>query len=297
VATLLSNWIGLARGHLQGTSRDEINVLGASIAAAGTLTATFTAPLGGIVKGALLSIDLEVIQVTSTASPTVAIVRGLHGSTATTHANAAPVLVNPRFTDFAILQALNDELASLSSPANGLYQILTADVAATTASSYTLALTNFVDILDVRYQDFNASSAYWPRIRRYTVERDANATSFPGGVNFILYEPAPVGRTMHIRYKGEFTALPAVASTDVTTTGLPTTAWDIPPIGAAARLLMGRESRRSSADAAPESRQATEVPPGTARSAAQGLMVLRNQRIKEEAARLRARHPAVRRSA
>jgi hypothetical protein len=295
VATL-ATWIGLTRGHLQGTSRDEINVLGASIAAAGTLTATFTAPLGGIVKGALLSIDLEVIQVTSTATPTVAIVRGLHGSTATIHSNAAPVLVNPRFTDFAVFQALNDELASLSSPANGLYQLLSADVAATAATGYALALTNFVDILDIRHQGYGSTTS-WPRIRRYTVERDANATAFSGGVSLFLYETPPVGQTMHIRYKGEFTALPAVASTDVTTTGLPATAWDIPPIGAAARLLMGRESRRSSADAAPESRQATEVPPGTARSAAQGLMALRNQRIKEEAARLKARHPAVRRSA
>jgi hypothetical protein len=116
-------------------------------------------------------------------------------------------------------------------------------------------------------------------------------------VSLFLYEQPPVGRTMHIRYKGEFVALPAVLATDVTTTGLASTAWDIPPIGAAARLLMGRESRRSSVDAAPESRQASEVPPGTARSAAQGLMALRNQRIKEEASRLKARHPAVRRSA
>lgn len=293
----LSTWIGLTRAHLQGTSRDEINVLGASIAAAGTLTATFTAPLGGIVKNALVSVELEVIQVTNTATPTVNIIRGLHGSTAAAHGSALPVLVNPRFTDFAILQALNDELASLSSPANGLYQILSTDVAATIATGYTLALTNFVDILDVRYQDYNTSSAYWPRIRSYTVERDANATSFPGGVSLFLRESPPVGRTMHIRYKGEFTALPAVLSTDVTTTGLGATAWDIPPLGAAARLLMGRESRRSSMDAAPESRQASDVPPGTARSAAQGLLALRNLRVKEESARLKQRHPAVKRSA
>jgi hypothetical protein len=297
VATLVSNWIGLTRAHLQGTSRDEMNSLGASIAAAGTATATFTAPLGGIVKNALVSVDLEVIQVTNTATPTVNIARGLHGSTATTHANAAPVLVDPRFTDWAVFQALNDELASLSSPANGLYQILTADVAATAATGYTLALTNFVDILDIRSQGYDTSSAYWPRIRRYTVERDANVASFPGGVNLILYETPPVGRTMHIRYKGEFTLLAAALTTDVSTSGLPVTAWDIPPLGAAARLLMGRESRRSSMDAAPEPRQATDVPAGAARSAAQGLMALRNQRIKEEAARLKQRHPAVRRSA
>jgi hypothetical protein len=297
VATLLSNWIGLTRAHLQGTSRDEVNVLGASIAAVGTLTATFTAPLGGVVKNALLSIDLEVIQVTNTATPTVNIIRGLHGSAAAIHASAAPVLVNPRFSDFAVFQALNDELDSLSSPANGLYQVLSTDVPATIANGYTLALTNFVDILDIRYQDYNTVSAYWPRIRRYTVERDANVTTFPGGVTLFLYETPPVGRTMHIRYKGEFTELPAVLSTDVTTTGLPVSAWDIPPIGAAARLLMGRESRRSSMDAAPESRQATDVPPGTARSAGQGLMALRNQRIKEEAARLKQRHPAIKRSA
>lgn len=293
----LATWIGLTRAHLQGTSRDEINVLGAAIAAAGTLTATFTAPLGGIVKNALVSVELEVIQVTSTATPTVAIIRGLHGSTAAAHATALPVLVNPRFTDFAILQALNDELASLSSPANGLYQLLSTDVAATTAAGYTLALTNFVDIIDVRYQDYNASSDYWPRIRRFTVERDANTTEFVGGVSLFLYETPPVGRTMHIRYKGEFTALAAALATDVTTTGLAASAWDIPPLGAAARLLMGRESRRSSMDAAPESRQASDVPPGAARSAAQGLLTLRNLRVKEESARLKARHPAVKRGA
>lgn len=295
--TTAANWVGLTRQHLQGTSRDEITTLGALLSSSGT-SATLATPFsGGIVPSALIGIELEVLQVTATSTPTVTVVRGLNGSTGAQHANGSNVLVNPRFTDWAIFQALNDELGALSSPSNGLYQIPTPYNFTYTSAveSYNLTLTGFIDVLDVRWQDVGPSNN-WPPIRRYVAQRDADPTAFPGSVALRLYEAPIPGRTVHVTYKAEFTALTDL-TTNATTTGLPATAWDIPPLGAAARLLMAREGRRSALDIQPESRQATDVPPGAARTAAQGLLAVRNQRIAEEAARLNARHPMIRRSA
>lgn len=296
--TTAANWVGLTRQHLQGTSRDEITTLGALLSSSGT-SATLATPFSaGIVAKALLGIELEVLQITGgVSSPTVNVARGLYGSTGAQHANSSNVLVNPRFTDWAIFQALNDELGALSSPSNGLYQVPTPYNLTYSAAvdSYNLNLTGFIDVIDVRWQDIGPSNN-WPIIRRYTVQRDADPTAFTGGVALRLFEAPMPGRTVHVIYKAEFTALTDL-TTNTTVTGLPATAWDIPPLGAAARLLMGREARRSAIDAQPEARQATDVPPGTARSAAQALLALRSERIKEEAARLNSRHPMIRRSA
>lgn len=298
MTTPASNWVGLTRQHLQGTTRDELTTLGALLSSGGT-SATLATPFSAsIVAGALLGTELEVLQITGgVSSPTVNVARGLNGSVGASHANGTNVLVNPRFTDWAIFQALNDELASLSAPSNGLYQIPTPYNFAYSAAvdSYNLTLTGFIDVLDVRWQDVGPSNN-WPIVRRYAVQRDADPTAFTGTVALRLYEPVMPGRTIHVIYKAEFTVLTDL-TTSVATTGLPATAWDIPPLGAAARLLMAREARRSAFDTQPESRQATDVPPGAARSAAQGLLALRNQRILEEAGRLNARHPMIRRSA
>lgn len=295
--TTTANWIADTRRLLQATSRDEINTLDAAIADTTSDSFTLTLALGGIAKGALLSIDLETLYVLSVAASTPTVIRGFASTTPAVHDPGTAVYVNPRYTDYEIFKALNDEIGALSSPSNGLFHIPAPYNFTYTAAidTYNLTLAGFIDVLDVRWSDIGPSHNWIP-VRTFTVERDADPTAFPGGVALRLFESIMPGRTVHVTYKAEFTALAALTS-DVTTTNLPATAWDIPPLGAAARLLASREARRSSFDAAPESRKATEVPPGTAGAAGRGLTMMRNQRIKEEAARLSARHPTMRRRA
>jgi hypothetical protein len=247
--------------------------------------------IGGIQRGALLAIDLEVLHVWSVASLTATVQRGMMGSTGATHADDALVYVNPRFTDFQILQALNDELRSFTSPRHGLFQVKTVNLtyAAGTTGYDLTSVTDLIDILEVRWKGYTTGS--WPLLTRYTLTRDMATADFPSTKALLTYEGAGPGRTLRVRYKAPYVALATTADNVETVAGLQASALDIPPLGAAARLLAGREARRASYDAQPESRQAADVPPGSNRQAAGGLLALRDMRLREEAARLQQLYP------
>lgn len=292
--TTTADLIAETRRHLMASGREHLNRLNGSITnVAGTLTFEF--PAGQIATGALLAVDLEVMYVWSVTGFVATVQRGMFGSTAAAHSDDALIFVNPLFTDYAIFKSLGEELTSLSSPLNGLYQIKTVTATTTTASTYNLAA-DAVEILSVQYNDYG-SSGDWPRLRRWDMLLNQSTAVYASGRALQLYEAPAPGRTLRITYGAEFSALTSTSVDVATDTGLPTSAHDIPPIGAAGRLLAAREARRSSLDSQPESRQAQEVPPGTARSASAQLFALRKQRIVEEAARLSAQWPTVMRPA
>lgn len=294
--TTTADLINDTRQHLQALSRDELNRLNGAITnSASTLTVEFAA--GGIQRGALLSIDLEVIHVWSVAVLTATVQRGMMGSTGASHADDALVYVNPRFTDFQILRALNAELASYSSPRFGLFQTKTVEITGSAGKvGYDLtAVTDLIDVIEVRWKGYEVGD--WPLVTRYTVSRDMNTSEFASGLALLTYEDLGPGRTLRVRYKAPYTPLSTLADNVLTTAGLHAGAHDIPPLGAAARLLAGREARRASYDAQPESRQAGDVPGGLNRQAAGGLLGLRDMRLREEAARLGALYPIIHRRA
>ena len=88
--------------------------------------------------------------------------------------------------------------------------------------------------------------------------------------------------------------MPAALSTNVSVTGLQPSATDLPPIGAAIRLMAGREIKRNFTESQGDTRRSTEVPPGAIAQSANGLARLRQTRIAAEAARLHALYPSYR---
>lgn len=276
------------------SGRDELNRLTTTVNSSATAI-VFDFAAGSIATGAIIAIDLELAYVWSVTGSTATVQRGANGSAAAAHTAGAIIMVNPIVSDFWIFKAMNDELASLSSPATGLYRIKTVTKTMTVASSYDVAA-DVIDILNVQWNDYGPSLD-WPRLRRWDLLSNQDTSVFASGTALQLYsQPAP-GRTLRITYSAQFSPLATVTDDVQSVTGLPATANDIPAIGAAARLLTAREARRSSVDAQPESRQAQDVPPGTSRSAAAQLFALRDRRIKEESARLTATYPTVMRPA
>lgn len=292
--TTTADMVAAARRHLMASGRESMNKLNGSLNDS-TTSVTFEFAAGQIATGALLSIDLEVMYVWSVAGQVATVERGMFGSTKATHADDSLIYVNPMFTDFAIFRELNDEIASLSSQANGLYRVKTVTATVTTASTYNLAA-DAVEILAVQTNAYGPSGD-WPRLRRWDLLANQDTSVYASGYALQLYEvPAP-GRTLRVTYAAAYSPLATVADDVLAVTGLQTPAHDIPPLGAAARLLAAREARRSSLDSQPESRQAADVPPGTARSASSQMFALRKQRIVEEAARLANQWPTVMRPA
>lgn len=288
-----ADWVAETKRHLLSGHVEERNRLSADITS-GATTLTLEFQVSGVARGTLLEIDLEVMYVWEVSGTTLTVERAQEGSVAAAHLDGATVRVKPRFYSFAILKALNDELSDLSSPVNGLYRVLTADFdydsqyAGYDLSDVTGAAT-LLDVLEVRAKTAG-TDRYWPVLSDFTVARGVDATVFPSGVALFLHEGGYAGEPLSIRYKASFGSLAAL-SDDVSTTGLPATAYDIPPLGAAARLVMGRDVKRAFTESQPEPRRAEEVPPGSSLQAARGLLALRQQRIAAEASRLSIQNP------
>lgn len=273
------------------SGRQEVNRLTGTVdGSAGTLAIDFAA--GSIQTGALLSIDLELLLVWEISGSNVTVQRGVNGSTAAAHTAGALIYVNPIVPDFYVFASLNDEIASLSGP---LFQVKTVTRTVSAASSYDLAAD--VDrILKVQTSTVGGGDD-WPVLGRWDVLHNQDTSVFASGVALRLYAVPDPGRTLRITYAADLGSLSALTDDVATVTGLPASAADIPPLGAAARLLAAREARRSSVDAQPEARQAQDVPPGTARSAAAQLFALRDRRLKEEAGKLSRAWPSMMRPA
>ena len=291
--TTAADLIQSAKRWLSNTGRPEINKLTNSENSSDA-SIQFDFALGSIAPGAVVCADLEEMYVFSVSAPSATVQRGFAGSPAASHSAGALVEVNPLFSNWRILCEINAELAALTSPSNGIYAVDTIDIDVTTASTYNLD----VDVTNVLMVQTNTlgPGMDWPRLRRWDVLYNQDTGSFGSGVALQLYEVPSPGRQLRVTYATGFSPLGNLTD-DAESAGLPTTAADIPSIGAAARLLSSREARRSQLDAQPEARQAADVPPSTARSAAAQLFALRDRRIKEEAARLSRRYPAAMRPA
>lgn len=292
MATLSSDLIARTQSYLFAGARESLNLLSGAHTST-TTTFTFTYDLGEIVVGSYVSVDVEVVYVwaVDTTAKTATVQRGMLGSTAVSHLASAVTTANPKFSDYVTLNAINDEMAAMSSPQNGLYQMLT--VAPTyngAVNGYDLtAVTSLIDVYAITYDD-PGPNKQWPDIP-FRVQRNANTTDFPSGFAVILKAPAQPGATVRIQYKAPFTAFTTTAQDAQTYAGLPATANDLPPLGAALRLASVREVQRNFNEAQGGTRRAEEVPPGAQLTGARGLRDLYVRRLSEERARLLAAYP------
>lgn len=290
--TTAAQLVAETKRHLYSGYGEELNRLSGAIdAAATTLTLEFAQT--GVARGTVLSIDLEELYVWGVSGSDVTVQRGWNGSTAAAHLIAAPITVNPKFSDFRIFDALNTDINDLSSPANGLYRVLHVDL---TYSSEFQAydLTSVGDVIGeplLVLARASGSSRSWSEIRRWRYTTNQEAADFASGKSLTLFEAAYQGNDVRVFYKAPFAELTALVNDVETVTGLPSTAVDIPPLGAADLLLAGRPVKRAFTEAQSNSRRAEEVSVVDVLNSGRGLAARRQRRIIAEATRLRAQHP------
>lgn len=249
----------------------------------------------GISPGTIIAVDLEEIRVWEISGTTASVVeRGVNGTTAASHDDLAYVSVAPKFSNFRILRAFNEELASLSSPLNGLYQMSTVEFTynPSVAGNDLAGVTSLDQVwrVEARYSGLPGD---WSPVRRWRLDRLSDTGDFASGYGLYLGEGGQPGQPVRVWYRAPFTPL---STTDVTVdvnaaSGLPASANDLLPLGAAIRLVLPREVRRNFTDAQGEPRRATEVPPGAVLQSARGLLQLQASRIAEESARLARQFP------
>ena len=296
--TTANDLVDATLDFLLGGQDDPINVLSASIDSDDT-TLAFTLDLDGIVPGVSLGIDLEVMRVltVNSSAKTATVLRAQRGSTAASHSSGAVVQVAPRFSRWSVFRAINDDLDDLSG--RGLFKMATVDLTYTpSVSGYNLtSVTNLDSIYSVRYEVPGVSKE-WPLIpaSHYRFDRNADTGDFASGFSLVLYRGGYAGRSIRVAYKAPFTRLSAGSDDVQTVAGLPATANDLPPLGAALRLQAGHESGRVAYESQPDTRRPDEVPVGANLQVASGWRRLREDRIDSELKRL-ARHYPTRRGA
>jgi hypothetical protein len=295
--TTTLDWIEETKRHLLSGDRENLNRLNGAINSSAT-TLVYEFDQGGIIAGAVLEIDLESMYVwsVSTGTKTATVQRGFNGSTAASHSDDAIIRVNPRFPHWTIFVALNQELADLSSPANGLFQVNSEDVVTTAGVvGYDLTLSddNFLGIIEV-HAEIDTQSDFWKRVDNYRVMQEWNVVGDVGVPGLILAEHWVGSGTIRVTYRQTFTPLPMATyvTDDVNTvSGLPASCNDIPPLGAAVRLAMPRGIKRSFDESQGEPRRASEVEALAMVQNASALLAYRDRRIAAEVSRLHHLYP------
>jgi hypothetical protein len=162
-------------------------------------------------------------------------------------------------------------------------------------SGYDLPVTTppgIIDVLQVRYQTPGPENS-WPIIppQLWIFDNTADTSDFPSGHSLTIKAGGHPGRPIRVAYKSQFTT-----STDPTvdiesTVGLMSSSLDIPQYGAAMRLNVGRDIKRTFLTRQPEPRRQEEVPPNSAQNSIQALSVLYYRAIDREKQVLRRLYP------
>ena len=288
--TTANDLVEETRRLLMSGQRDPMNKLAAAPDADDT-TFTFTYDLNQIQAGAYVAVGLEIVYVWSAdpTAKTATVERGVLGSTAASHASGDLAYANPRFPTFSIFQALNSDLDDLCAPNNGLYATSTADITFdASVGGFDLGTSSFIDVVAV--QANYPGTREWDDVKQWRVQRKTDTDDFASGTSLELYGGMVPGYTVRVVYSVPFTHFTDL-TTNVTATNLPTTAYDLPPLGAAMKLAGVREVQRNFTDVQADPRRSTEVGTNAQVAGMQAMARLRQQRIKAEATRLQSAYP------
>jgi hypothetical protein len=277
------------RQLLSGTI-EERNKLAITVSSSDT-SFVMTYDLGGLRAGTVFEIDSELVYIweASSGSKAVTVERGYLGTTAVAHTATAIVTLNPRFPKAQMLEALNQDIDDLSSPLNGLFRIVSADVdynGADRQVNLTSAST-IIDLIDVRLRYLSSD---YPVLRGVRLSRDLPTSDFASGFALTFDEVSMAG-TLRVRYKAPFVRASTTASDIQSVCLVPQTMEDILEMGVMARMLSVREVKRNFIESQGDTRRSDEVPAGSMSNSFTNILRLRRDRIIAEAAKLARQYP------
>lgn len=286
--TTVAQLVDKAKNRINGPYRTTLDELGAGMDGVQT-TATLTwTP--NIQPNTVLSVGTEDLLVRSyDANNKIATVRrGWRGSVATTHSAADEVEVNPRWTNVQIRDAMIEEVRSW--PSTLFRPTITTPEIDATSSYVDLVPVGDARVLYVTTQSSTVTDLGWHSLSHVRTRPTAT------GIRLELGSFLGSGYDLEVHWASGF----AVADSDWVPDasveddiGLAPSMLDIPPMGAALRLLGFSEISRTDRSLQGESRWAEESPAMHAVQAMQALWRFRNQRIQDEAARLMQRYPVM----
>lgn len=286
------------RRQLHSSHRYEIARLDAAINSSVTTLTLEWAPSSDLRAGDILNIDLELMRVVSYNSGTrvATVVRGWLDSDAAAHDDAAEILINPRFSNIDVFDAMIDEIHSWGPD---LYRV-EADEFTLTSGTETVELpagwVNCYGIIRAvrkftsTYQDTTA----WPdvdiRLTR-SIAADWTEGASTSGLLVRLIDAVAEG-TLMMTVAMPWTLTSVALTQDlVTDLKVPERYLDMLGMGVKLRLMQDGEWGRAARDVQDDSRRSEETPVGAmVQPLGFGFSVYRNRR-QEEVNKLNAQHP------
>lgn len=272
--------------HLSGTMRQEINLLSNIVAPADT-TIQFTYTTNNLSTGDYLSIDDEILYVweVDSGAKTATVQRGMAGTTAAVHSGSL-VERNARFPKFYVRAALKDEIVSWGERVYSVDTIPVSINQGTRSVRLNQLSDDFLFGLELVRTPPTGTDAARP-VTQWTVQRGTPMTSYVNGVSLVLTGTACDTWTGTFSYARPFNVEVFTDDTNLETIiGLPPEFQDIPPMGAVARLMMGRDILRTYTEAQGEPRDAAEVSVGQMSQIAMRYRAMADTRLSQAASRL-----------
>jgi hypothetical protein len=215
--------------------------------------------------------------------------RGYNGTSASSHAVGARVIVSPTFPSVDIKEAINNSIQAVFPD---LYSTGTHTFSYSTAKS-TYPLPDEVEtVLGVSFQTTGPSKEWLP-IRGWRVDPMANTTAFNSRNSISLYSGVEPGRTVQVFYTSEPTVMDNNDDDFEIVTGLPASCKDVIVLGASARLASFVDPGRLTFGSA-ESDQQSQIAGrsyGAGTNTAKYLLALYDKRLAEESRKLTDRNP------
>ena len=215
----------------------------------------------------------------------VTVRRGIDGSyTRAWEADTSIIEVEPRFTEWQILESVRDAIQALP---DNLYAVATttADFSTTKQSvtSSALATTGFSQILSAT----RTARSGEDRLLAFNVKIQESG----GAYEVIRQEGIEKTVTVRLTYAHPFVSTTLDPDTDlVSTVGMTVEMLDIPALGAAASLLLGEESVRLDLHSQGDSRSDAAVAAGDRARYSLVLQAQYDRRVSQEARRLMAKY-------
>jgi len=301
---LLSDAIAQVKRRVQPTQQVPSVVLNGSYTAGATAIA-FTdnsnnaSVTTAIQPGSIVAIDLELFYVEAAASSgSFSVIPGYLGSTEANHASGTPIYINPRFSDFDILTAINNELDDLSGD-KGLFNLGEIQIAYNpvqqaydlTDTTTSTTISNYIEGIAIRFMtplpDRKLRTIPSSRWEVVPIGSTTALANFPSGYSLTLNDSAWPGQNMLFLFKQAFSHVANYTDSFQTVANLPATCNRIVPLGAAIELMSGREVERNQIQSQPDPRLAPEVPPGAITNSAAGMMREHASFVASEQARLK----------
>lgn len=274
--------------QLLSGAREPINKLASDVSANATQL-TFTQDTSSINKDSLIEVDLETFRVWDvTQNAKLATVEpGMNNTVSVAHVGGTICRINPRIPKKAALDALNDELRSLSAPMAGLFAIKSINIEVSSSI-------NEVE-LDVDDQVLGLLETRIKYADKWSpvdceLNRDADTTEFPSGYSI---RPPGIAGTLRVTYAAEFSEVENLNDDIEAVSGLPSSAQDILVDGVLLRLGSLREIKRNFTETQGDTRRPGEVPPSSVVTSFGPVRQRRKERIAEEGSRLYRKYPVI----